>query len=227
MTAKNLLDSLKQRFQYQLYRKLMRLIDYGARVERYEIASKRATIHPSVKLLPNANFVNLKGDPNQIQIGENSVILGQLLVLPHGGRIEIGNDCYIGLDSRIWSADSVKIGNRVAISHNVNIHDTDSHSTDPDIRRHHYAAIMSNGHPETNNFDIKSRAIQIEDDVWICFNSTILKGVKIGRGSIISASAVVTKDVPEYVVVAGNPARVIKRIYPYEEFFLDKVSVTT
>ena len=222
MVSLNSLLLLKQRFQYQLYKKLMRLIDYGSRVERYETALKSATIHPSVKLLPNATFINLKNDPSLIRVDENSIILGQLLILPYGGKIEIGKDCYVGLDSRIWSADSVKIGNRVVISHNVNIHDTDSHSLDPNIRKQHYIAIRSGGHPETDAFDIKSKAIQIEDDVWIGFNSTILKGTKIGRGSIIASSSVVTKDVPEYVVVAGNPAKVVKEIYSCTDAFSEK-----
>lgn len=55
------------------------------------------------------------------------------------------------------------------------------------------------------------KAVIIEDDVWIGSRVTILPGVKIGRGSIIGAAAVVTKDVPPYSVVAGNPAKIMKR----------------
>jgi acetyltransferase-like isoleucine patch superfamily enzyme len=51
--------------------------------------------------------------------------------------------------------------------------------------------------------------IVIEDDVWIGFNATVLKGVTIGRGAIIGASTVVTKDVPPYAIVVGNPQRQI------------------
>ena len=50
----------------------------------------------------------------------------------------------------------------------------------------------------------------IEDDVWIGANSTILKGVKIGKGSVIGAGTIVTRNVPPNVVVVGNPARIIK-----------------
>lgn len=52
--------------------------------------------------------------------------------------------------------------------------------------------------------------IVISDDVWIAANVTILKGVKIGKGAVIGAGAVVTKDVPEYAIVVGNPAKVVK-----------------
>ena len=71
---------------------------------------------------------------------------------------------------------------------------------------------MSTGHPKENIFDIKASPVVIDDDVWIGFNCTILKGVKIGKGSVIAACSVVTKDVPPNVIVAGNPAKIVKSI---------------
>ena len=50
------------------------------------------------------------------------------------------------------------------------------------------------------------------DDAWIGFNSIILKGVTVGRGAVVGAGSVVTNDVPDHTVVAGNPARVIKKL---------------
>lgn len=58
------------------------------------------------------------------------------------------------------------------------------------------------------------RPIVIEDKVWIGINSTILPGVRIGYGSIVGAQSVVTRDVPSMTIVAGNPARIIKKIEP-------------
>lgn len=58
--------------------------------------------------------------------------------------------------------------------------------------------------------DIFAKPIVIDDDVWIGFNPIILKGVKIGKSTIIVAGSVVTKDVPEFTVIAGNPAKVVK-----------------
>jgi acetyltransferase-like isoleucine patch superfamily enzyme len=60
--------------------------------------------------------------------------------------------------------------------------------------------------------NIKMADIIIEDKVWIGFNVIILKGVKIGEGAVIGAGSVVTKDVPPYHIVAGNPAKIIKKI---------------
>jgi acetyltransferase-like isoleucine patch superfamily enzyme len=56
----------------------------------------------------------------------------------------------------------------------------------------------------------KSLPITIGDDVWIGANVTILKGVTIARGAVIGAGSVVTKDIPEYAIVAGNPATIVK-----------------
>ncbi|MGC8751800.1 DapH/DapD/GlmU-related protein, partial [Hydrotalea sp.] len=57
---------------------------------------------------------------------------------------------------------------------------------------------------------VKSSPIKIADKAWIGFNVIILKGVTIGEGAIVGAGSVVTKDVPPYAVVAGNPAKIIK-----------------
>ena len=58
---------------------------------------------------------------------------------------------------------------------------------------------------------ISSKGIIIEDDVWIAANATILDGVKIGKGAIIAAGAVVCKDIPAYTIAGGVPAKVIKQ----------------
>ncbi|NVO02172.1 MAG: hypothetical protein HXX09_05670 [Bacteroidetes bacterium] len=60
--------------------------------------------------------------------------------------------------------------------------------------------------------NIITAPIIINDFVWINFNAIILKGVTIGEGAIIAAGAVVTKDVPPFTLVGGNPARVIKQL---------------
>jgi len=171
-----------------------------------------ACIHPSTIILPNASVANLSQCKELIIVGKDSVIRGELLIFAHGGKIHIGEGCYIGDGTRIWSSDSVHIGNRVYIAHNANIHDTNSHSIDAELRGQHFYAIMSTGHPRQNTFDIKASPVIIDDDVWIGFNTTILKGVHIGKGAVIGACSVVTKDVPPSVIVSGNPAKIIRSI---------------
>ncbi|MCZ8192279.1 MAG: DapH/DapD/GlmU-related protein, partial [Microcystis sp. LE19-338.1B] len=65
---------------------------------------------------------------------------------------------------------------------------------------------------DAKDVDIQSAPVVIEDHVWIGFNVGILKGVTIGKGAIIGAGSVVTKDVEPFTVVAGNPAKIIKRL---------------
>lgn len=166
-----------------------------------------------VCLYPASRIENNQSRQDAIVIGAHSKILGHLVVLRHGGRINIGESCFIGEYSRIWSAHSIAIGNRVLISHNVNIHDHNSHSHSAAARHVHFNQIFSEGHPEILN-DVSSAPIVIEDDAWIGFNATILKGVTIGRGAVIGACSVVTKNVAPYTIVAGNPAKVIGQSRP-------------
>jgi acetyltransferase-like isoleucine patch superfamily enzyme len=165
----------------------------------------------SVRFLSGSKIINARKLPTFIVIGFNTIVRGELVTFAHDGYIEIGASCYIGENSRIWSAKKIKIGDRVLISHNVNIHDTNGHPIDAEARHNHFQQISTEGHP-LRDVDIDSKSILIEDDVWIGFNSTILKGVNIGKGAIIGASSVVTKDVLPYTMVVGNPAKFIKHI---------------
>src|SRR6187402_2810920 len=75
----------------------------------------------------DAKISNMQNDPSKIRIGNGTEIKGELLIFNYGGEISVGNSCYIGDHSRIWSAESIIIGNNVLISHNVNIVDTNAH----------------------------------------------------------------------------------------------------
>ena len=120
----------------------------------------------------------------------------------------MGEYCYLGQDSRIWSSCSVYIGDRVLIAHHVTILDNQTHPTDPQDRHEHFKRIITTGHPW--QIDLEERPVRIEDDAWIGCNCIVLPGVTIGRGAIVGAGSVVTKDVAPGVVVAGNPARPIR-----------------
>lgn len=157
-----------------------------------------AKIEATAILSPESSIENIFGDPSHIYIGGHSYLRGRLITYGHGGNISIGDWCYIGLRTEIWSMDSIKIGNRVLIAHDVNIHDGTAHSLNPKDRHTHYRRIMEGGHPRkiAELPGIYSAPIIIEDDVWISFGVTILKGVHIGKGSVIAANALVTQDVP-------------------------------
>jgi acetyltransferase-like isoleucine patch superfamily enzyme len=164
-----------------------------------------------VKFFHHSKVINIRGGRTNIKIGKNTYIRGELLIFGHGGEIIVGDYCYVGEMSRIWSASRILIGNRVLIAHNVNIHDNNAHPIDAVQRHEQFKKIISSGHPREAS-PLNEKPIIIEDDVWIGFNSTILKGVRIGKGAIVAACSVVTKDVEPYTLVAGNPAKEIKKL---------------
>lgn len=121
-----------------------------------------------------------------------------------------GASIYIGRNSgmsgaTISCAKSIYIGEDVGIGANVNIYDHDFHPINPYLRKY------------ANYTNIGSAPIVIEDHVWIGANSIILKGVRIGRGAVIAAGSVVTKDIPEFTIYAGNPAKYVKDVEITEE----------
>ncbi len=143
-----------------------------------------------------------------IKIGSKTILNGELVTFKHGGEIIIGDCCYIGPNTRIWSAKKITIGNRVLIAHNVNIFDQNSHPMDSKERHLDQMHIMEKGFQDF--VDLNEKEIIIKDDAWIGFNATILKGVTIGKGAIIGACTLITQDVPDFAVVIGNPAKIIK-----------------
>lgn len=164
----------------------------------------------STVFYPEASVITMNGH-DSISIGPNTHIRGTLLTYPQGGKISIGNTCYIGDNTRIWSSKNITIGDHVLIAHNVNIFDDITHPIDPIERRKHAEEIFTTGFPkEINSLDPKP--IVIKDDAWIGCNSIILRGITIGEAAVVAAGSVVTKDVPPYTIVAGNPAKIVKKI---------------
>lgn len=113
-----------------------------------------------------------------------------------GAVLEIGADFGMTGGS-IVAAARITIGDRVTVGANCTIIDTDFHPLD---------AKQRHLHPQ----DAETAPVVIEDDVFIGMNCLILKGITLGRGSVIGAGSVVTRDVPPYSVVAGNPAQIIR-----------------
>ena len=158
---------------------------------------------------PEATVINLQNDTKRIKIGEGTHIRGMLQIFKSGGNILIGNNCFIGENSKIWSQEKIVIGNNVLISHNVNIHDTNSHPLNSLERKQDFHKIINEGYSLINS-NIITGPVNIGNNVWIGFNCIILKGVIIGEGAIIASGSVVTKNVPDYAVVAGNPAIIVR-----------------
>ena len=109
-------------------------------------------------------------------------------------RVTIGDDSGIGINARIHG--ECHIGKDVMMGEGCIIH-TRNHRHD----RTDLPMRLQGFEPE--------RPVYISDDVWICDRVTILPGVRVGRGSILAAGTVVARDVPEYAIVTGVPARVV------------------
>jgi acetyltransferase-like isoleucine patch superfamily enzyme len=129
------------------------------------------------------------------ECGKNLFLYRNIQVY-HPQNLIIGNNVKINRNVYITATDSITIGNDVLIGPNTIINSGNHKYSDPNI------LIREQGH--------FSKAIIIENDVWIGANVCILKGVKIGKGAVVGAGAVVTKNVEPYTVVAGVPAKIIK-----------------
>lgn len=112
--------------------------------------------------------------------------------------ISIGDNCGL-TGATLVAAERIEIGDGVLIGANVTIVDTDFHPLSPQER----SDDINNG---------KHQPVVIESDVFIGMHSLILKGVRVGQGSVIGAGSVVTKDVPPNVIAAGNPAQIVRHI---------------
>lgn len=168
------------------------------------------TIGDGSKFYEESKVFNLQNTKSNIIIGRNTHIRGCLQIFKQGGRISIGDYCYVGENSYVWSAAEINVGNNVLISHGVNIHDNISHPIGALLRHKDYLRILGLEHYPIEKFDLRPKKVVISDNAWIGFNSTILKGVTIGEGAIVGAGSVVTKDVPPFAIVGGNPAKIIR-----------------
>ncbi|CAO5002273.1 2,3,4,5-tetrahydropyridine-2,6-dicarboxylate N-acetyltransferase [Microcystis aeruginosa] len=119
--------------KHKLYLLISKFLEEQERIEKRKQLSENATVHSSVKFIGKCE--NYRGDKTLITIGENTIILGELFLFTHDGKIEIGKNCYIGEKTGIRSANSIKIGNEVIIADDVNIYDTDAHSLNYVLRQ--------------------------------------------------------------------------------------------
>lgn len=163
----------------------------------------------------------IMNNPHCIYIGKKVGIGADTFFLPitsHNGitynpKIIIGDGTWIGKHSSIAAINKVEIGNDVLFAGYVHITD---HS-------HGYEDINK---PIASQRLISKGPVIIEEQCWLGFSCEILSGVHIGKHSIVAARAVVTKDVPSYSIVAGNPARIVKQ-YNFETKKWERIKKTT
>ncbi|MCK9304073.1 MAG: acyltransferase [Bacteroidales bacterium] len=152
-------------------------------------------------------LISCKGRGSSISIGRNFTACSDskhnslgifqrvtIKTVGHGAKIVIGHN--VGISGcTLSSAKSITIGNKVLLGSGCLITDSDAHPVDPTER-------MKGGVGFT-------KPVVIEDDVFIGARAIVLKGVTIGKGSVVGAGAVVAKSIPPYSIVVGNPAKVV------------------
>lgn len=141
-----------------------------------------------------------------MDIGKNSIVNCRVDFDNINGHICIGDRCYLGA-SHLVCHTAIILGDDVIMSWGVTVVDHDSHSLNWKDRQSDVSDWMRGVKCWES---VTVRPVKIEDRVWIGFGASILKGVCVGEGAVIGANAIVTRDVPPYTVVVGNPARVVR-----------------
>ena len=179
---------------------------------KLEYIGRNSYIHPYANISGHTKKIYLGHDvkvfsyakmfcdyqPNShIHIGNNTDIHDYCMILPCGGSIEIGDYCYINPQNILYGHGGLKIGNNVLIGAQT--------------------LVIPANHVFTNKNELirlqgdTTQGTVIEDDVWIGCGCKILDGVTIGKGSVIGAGSVITRNVEPYSVVVGVPGKVIKQ----------------
>ena len=169
-------------------------------------------------LTPNFEIEIRREDKNNLflSIGNNSIVSGRFIFENESGNISIGDNTFVGGGSFI-SINKISIGNDVLISWGCTFMDNNAHSLKWSERKNDVKewkkGLEENRVGYYKNWNnVKSSPIIVEDKAWIGFEVVILKGVRIGEGAIIGSRSVVTKDVPDWTIVAGNPAQIVREI---------------
>ncbi len=171
------------------------------------IGKSNIILEPGTKIFANT-VINTSGSPfgsvfkngiptGKIKVGKNCRLKGFLTIISYESTISIGNNVTINpFTSILGGKADIHIGNNVMIAANVTIVASNHIFDDINLPIKHQGTISS--------------GIIINDDVWIATGVRILDGVQIGRGSVLAAGAVINKDVPEFAIMAGVPAKIIK-----------------
>jgi acetyltransferase-like isoleucine patch superfamily enzyme len=153
--------------------------------------------------------LDVRAEDCRLRIGSSSQLSAQLVFEAAGSAISIGSRSFVGSGTVIDASRSISIGDDVLISSEVLIFDHDSHSLDftgraEDVR------LWLRGEKDWSR--VPRAQVTIGDKCWIGARAIVLKGVTLDEGAVVGAGSVVTRDVPAFTLVAGNPARAIRAL---------------
>ncbi len=156
-----------------------------------------------IKINITRRGVLIIGDNFSFNSGNNHNIIGrqQRTIFWIEGKLKIGNNVGMSATAIICNHE-IEIKDFVTIGGGTVIYDTDFHSLDPEVRKN----------KQLDRKNAKFGKVTIEENAFIGAHTTILKGVRIGKNSVIGACSVVSKDVPDNEIWSGNPIRFIRKV---------------
>jgi acetyltransferase-like isoleucine patch superfamily enzyme len=169
------------------------LVEAGVRLQYPE----RIRLGNGVRIASQVTLRANTGQATGISIGDGSTVNESVIIAANQGQVTVGQRSWIGPFCLVYGNGDVSIGDNVLVAAHTSIN-TVSHN-------------FERCDMPINDQGIYCDPVTIHDDVWIGMNAVILQGVTIGRGAIVGAGAVVTRDVPPWSVVMGVPARVVSR----------------
>lgn len=190
---------------------------YLKSIDRYIELSEKSIYEPSFGI----DLRNPREGKKYLTVGANGIIGGRFIFETEEGYIRVGERVHIGGGTSLICRDQIIIEDDVTIAWGCTIYDHNSHSIYWDKRKNdtiqEYKDSLECGNILKNKdwSNVLSEKIVIHKKAWIGFGVIILKGVEIGEGAVVGAGSVVTKNVPPYTVVGGNPAIELKKNIVY------------
>lgn len=156
-----------------------------------------------------SGVVDKRGADSRVEIGDQCLIEGILVTEAPRSVIRIGSNVFVGSATQIVAVESITIEDDVLLSYSCLLNDSDSHSLKLSQRRSDLQDFL-NGRRHWDR--AQTKPIRICKGAWIGARVIVTKGVTIGEGAICGMGSVVTRDVPPFTIVAGNPARVVREL---------------
>ena len=158
--------------------------------------------------------ISKRAPGSRIVVGNRCLIQGTLVTETVESTITIGNNTFIGGGTLLDCTKKIHLADDVLIAYGCLLADSDNHSVSYSIRKRDLVDWRTGGQHDWATTE--RGPIIVLKGAWIGARAIVLKGVTIGEGAVVGAGSVVTKDVPPYTIVGGNPARVIREIPPDE-----------
>lgn len=187
------------KFISRINRSISRMIYTNWIKREFKYFGNKSHINPYFSYLLGAQYISI-GKKCNIGRGVQLTAWDHFREQTFTPEIVLGDNCSIGEDSHITAINSIRLGNNVRLGKKILITDNAHGASSAELLdiAPNYRPLSSRG------------AVVIDDNVWIGEKASIMPGVHIGKGVIVAANSVVTKDVPPYCVVAGVPAKIIK-----------------